>query len=69
MAVKIQKVENRVRHYSDKDLKILQVETGIVYDDAVDEVPCRYTYKETDIPIDVPEDDEQEEMEVGINEV
>lgn len=57
MSVKTQKVENRVRHYSDKDLKILQVETGIVYDDAVDEVPCRYTYKETDIPIDVPEDE------------
>ena len=42
----------RVRHYSDKNLKILQVETGIVYDDAVDNVPCKYTYEETDEPID-----------------
>ena len=42
----------RDRHYSDKNLKILQVETGIVYDDAVDNVPCKYTYEETDEPID-----------------
>lgn len=42
----------RVRHYSDRNLQILQVETGIVYDEAIDILPCRYTYTETDIPID-----------------
>ena len=57
MAIQTEMVEDRIRHYSDKELKILQVETGIVYDDAVDEVPCRYTYTETNIPIDVPEDE------------
>lgn len=47
-------VENneRIRHYSDEDLKIEQIETGIIYDDAIDIIPCPYTYKETDIPIE-----------------
>ena len=40
--------ETRVRHYSDEHRRIRQVETGIVYDDAVDNVPCQYTYAETD---------------------
>lgn len=48
----------RVRHYSDEGLKIRQVETGVVYDDAVDRVPCRYTYEETDELIEVPEEEE-----------
>ena len=42
----------RVKHYSDINMKIKQLETGIIYDDAVDVVPCRYTYEETDIPIE-----------------
>ena len=41
----------RIRHYSDSSFKIEQVETGIIYDDAVDNVPCAYTYKETKIPV------------------
>lgn len=40
-----------VRHYSDEGLKIRQLETGIVYDEAIDVVPCRYTYEETGEPI------------------
>lgn len=55
----------RIRHYSDLDLKIRQVETGIVYDDAVDIIPCKYTYEETDEPIDPPEPEPEEpEQEV-----
>ena len=45
----------RVKHYSDINMKIKQLETGIIYDDAVDIVPCRYTYEETDIPIEEEE--------------
>lgn len=41
----------RIHHYSDQKFMIRQIETGIVYEDAVDVVPCRYTYEETDIPI------------------
>ena len=49
----------RVRHYSDEDFRIRQIETGIVYDDAVDVIPCRYTYEETDEKIEhIPEPQE-----------
>ena len=44
--------ENRERRYSDQNLKLLQVETGILYDDAVDVIPCKYTYEESDEPIE-----------------
>lgn len=46
-------IENgeRIHHWSNAGLKIRQVETGIVYDDAVDVMPCRYSYEETDEPI------------------
>ena len=43
--------DGRIRHWSDANLKIRQIETGHVYDDAVDVLPCAYTYVETDIPI------------------
>ena len=41
-----------IRHYSDKGMKLLQVETGIIYDEAVDLMPCKYTYEETDEPVE-----------------
>ena len=44
--------------YSNKGMKIKQVETGIIYDEAVDTLPCRYTYEETDIPNDIEEEEE-----------
>lgn len=47
--------DSRVHHYSDSGYKIRQNETGITYDDAIDVVPCRYTYEETDEPIEEPE--------------
>lgn len=37
-----------IKHYSDKGVMLLQVETGVKYFDPVDVVPCRYTYTETD---------------------
>lgn len=47
-----EKIENdRVRHYSDKGFMIRQVETDILYEDAVDNEPCKYSYEETDEPI------------------
>lgn len=50
--IKTEMVGERIRHYSDEGLKIRQIETGALYDDAVDVMPCRYTYEETDEPID-----------------
>lgn len=43
--------DTRERRYSDKQVKLLQRETGNLYDDAVDVIPCTYTYEETDEPI------------------
>lgn len=37
-----------IKHYSDKGVMLLQVETGVMYSDPVDVVPCRYTYEETE---------------------
>ena len=47
-----------VRHYSDIGMMLLQVETGAKYSDPIDVVPCRYTYEETDEPIEVDEPEE-----------
>lgn len=45
-----------IKHYSDKGVMLLQVETGEKYSDPVDVVPCRYTYEETEEPIEVEEE-------------
>ena len=50
-----------IRHYSDNGVKLRQVETGVMYDEAIDIVPCQYTYEETDEPI------VQDELEDAIN--
>lgn len=42
-----------IKHYSDKQVLLLQNETGIKYADPIDVVPCAYTYTETDEPIEV----------------
>ena len=44
-------INDRVRHYSDGGMMLRQIETGTLYEDAVDVTPCPYTYEETDIPI------------------
>lgn len=44
-------INERIHHWSDAGMKIRQIETGVVYDDAIDITPCPYTYEETDIPI------------------
>ena len=34
--------------YSDKGFYIEQIETGSIYDETYDAIPCRFTYRETD---------------------
>lgn len=53
--IRTEKVGERIRHYSDGGFQLRQVETGILYDEAVDVVPVRYTYEETDLPIETDE--------------
>lgn len=44
-----------IKHISDSNKYIRQVETGVKYASAVDVIPCRYTYEETDE--EIPERD------------
>lgn len=55
MVVKEVLNEHLVKHYSDRGVKLLQVETGVVYDEAIDVVPCKYTYEETTEPTEQDE--------------
>ena len=41
-----------IKTYSDEGFKILQVETGVVYDEAIDLASSEYTYEETDEPVE-----------------
>ena len=41
------------RTYSDEDFKIRQIETGVVYDEAIDVENAPYTYEETDEKIEL----------------
>ncbi len=36
------------RTYSDKNLKIRQLETGMIFDEAIDVETLKYTYEETE---------------------
>ena len=55
---------NLYRTYSDENFKIRQIETDILYDEAIDVEDSNYTYEETDIPIE----EEEVEEEGDINE-
>lgn len=41
----------RERRYSDVGFYLRQIETGNLYEDAVDNIHCRFTYEETNEPI------------------
>lgn len=43
---------NLYRTYSDKNYKIKQIETDVLYDEAIDVEDSTYTYEETNIPIE-----------------
>ena len=45
------------RYHSDSGVKIRQIETGFVYDEAIDIENAPYTYEETDELIEEEEDD------------
>ena len=55
--------EEIVLHYSDQEMKIRQIETGYLFNEAGDSIPCPYTYEETDIPLD-PAPIEEEEIDI-----
>ncbi len=43
-----------IKHESDTGKIIRQVETGREYSSAVDVIPCRYTYEETEKDVPTP---------------
>lgn len=43
---------NLYRTYSDENYKIKQIETDVLYDEAIDVEDSIYTYEETNIPIE-----------------
>ena len=55
--------ERLIKHYAEDSqgnkYYIIQVETGIEYDEAVDVIPCRYTYVVTNKKIEEIEEDSQ----------
>ena len=53
--------ENVERRYSDIDVKIKKIEDGTLWNDAIDTIPCRFTYVETAQPIDAEEEDATEQ--------
>lgn len=52
---------NLIKHWTDdpEHKTLLQVETGAMYDEAIDLYPCAFTYEE----IDKPEPEEETEQE------
>lgn len=45
---------NLYRTYSDEDYKIRQIETGAIYEEAIDVENSGFTYEETDEKIELP---------------
>ena len=45
--------ESLVKHISDQGVYIRQIETGIEYIEAIDAMPCKYTYEETNRKIEI----------------
>lgn len=61
----IEQISNQCeRRYSDADVKLRQIETGTLWNDAVDVIPCRFTYEETDIPVDDVELEPEEALAI-----
>ena len=52
---------DRIRHSSDAEMMIRQDQTGFLYVEAVDVYPTEFTYTETDVPIEIPKEPDEEE--------
>lgn len=58
--------ETRVLHCSDAGRMIRQRETGVLYENAEDMAPCRYSYEETEEPIPAGEEAEAADYEEAL---
>lgn len=53
-----------IRHYSDQGMMIRKAEDGSLWPDAIDVVPCQFTYEETDILIEDVDLEPQEALDI-----
>lgn len=53
------------RTYSDENFRIKQVETGMIFDEAIDVETSNYTYEETDEKIEIFEETMGGELDEG----
>lgn len=44
--------DDKVKHYSDKGFRVVQRETGKIFDFAIDPYPSKYNYDETDVLVE-----------------
>lgn len=54
---------NLYRNYSDKGVQIRKVGTDEIYDEAIDVDGAPFTYEETDVPIEMPTEEEATESD------
>lgn len=52
------------RRYSDQNVKLRKVEDGTLWNDAIDKIPCRFTYEETETPIDADPIEPQDALNI-----
>lgn len=55
---------NCERRYSDQNVKLRQVETDTLWNDAINAIPCQFTYEETNTPCDPVEIEADEAMSI-----
>lgn len=60
----IENMGNVERRFSDLGVKLRQVETNTLWNDAINVPPCPFTYEETDIPCDPTELTAEEALEI-----
>lgn len=56
--------ERLVRHYSDNGKMLVQSQTGALYTEAVDVIPCRYSYEESAVDVEDRELDAEEALSI-----
>ena len=55
---------NLVRHFSNRNMMIKRIQTGEVFPSAVDPIDSKFTYKETNNPIDTEHPSPQEILDI-----
>ena len=60
--------EDLVRRYSDQGFLLRQIETGALYGEAIDIETAPWTYEETDIPVDQPDEEALPDGEISDSE-